>query len=59
MAGLPPWRRWKKAARQLLRLLANPRLLAALLRHPGSRQRLLARCQALRLLGRAKGYAFQ
>jgi glycosyltransferase involved in cell wall biosynthesis len=59
MGGFSLPRRWKKATRQLLRVALNPRLLGALLRQPATRELLLARCQALRLLGRAKGYAFQ
>jgi glucosyl-dolichyl phosphate glucuronosyltransferase len=59
MGGLSMPRRWKKAARQLLRIAASPRLMRGLLRKPATRELLLSRCQALRLLGRAKGYAFQ
>jgi hypothetical protein len=59
MAGFSLPRRWKKAARQLLRVATSPRLLGGLLRQPTTRERLLSRCQALRLLGRAKGYACQ
>lgn len=59
LAGFSLPRRWKKAARQLLRIAASPRLLGGLLRQPATREQLLSRCQALRLLGRAKGYALQ
>lgn len=59
MGGFSLPRRWKKAARQLLRVAASPRLMGGLLRSPATRELMLARCQALRLLGRARGYALQ
>jgi glucosyl-dolichyl phosphate glucuronosyltransferase len=57
-AGLSLPRRLGRSVRSLARIARSPRLLGGLLRKPGSGGQLLARCQALRLLGRAKGYAF-
>jgi len=51
-------RRLGRSVRSLGRIAFNARLLGGLLRKPESAARLLSRCEALRLLGRAKGYAF-
>jgi glycosyltransferase involved in cell wall biosynthesis len=51
-------RRLGRSVRSLGRIARSARLLGGLLRKPDSAERLLRRCQALRLLGRAKGYAF-
>jgi glycosyltransferase involved in cell wall biosynthesis len=58
MGGFSLARRWAKSARQVLRIAVRPRLLGGMLVAPRTHGRLLSRCQALRLLGRAKGYAF-